>query len=61
MLNRPLRPRLAVPRAGETGDGSRALFIGELTDFTELATLGRHFTFLCPEQGSRYYSAFMRR
>ena len=24
-------------RLGETGDGSQALFIGELTDFTELA------------------------
>ena len=28
-------------RLGETGDGSQALFIGELTDFTELATLGQ--------------------
>ena len=28
-------------RLGETGDASRALFIGELTDFTELATLGQ--------------------
>ena len=30
-------------RLGETGDGSRALFIGELTDFIELATLGQRF------------------
>ena len=30
-------------RLGETGDGSQALFIGELTDFTELATLGQRF------------------
>ena len=27
----------------ETGDASRALFVGELTDFTELATLGQRF------------------
>ena len=30
-------------RLGETGDASRALFVGELTDFTELATLGQRF------------------
>ena len=30
-------------RLGETGDASRALFIGELKDFTELATLGQRF------------------
>ena len=30
-------------RLGETGDGSRALFVGELTDFSELATLGQRF------------------
>ena len=30
-------------RLGETGDSSQALFIGELTDFTELATLGQRF------------------
>ena len=36
--------RVVIRRGlGETGDASRALFIGELKDFTELATLGQRF------------------